>query len=312
VGAVSERLERLVNLTATLLDTRRPLTLEELAARLEPSYPEDKVARRRAFSRDKETLRDLGVPITTSAIEGFSTEVGYRIHPGDYYLADPGLSAEERAALHVAVTAVRLEGGEAEEGLRKLGGVEGTGAPALATMEVTAGLGELFDAVARRRVVEFDYRGDARRLEPYGVVHRFGHWYVVGRDQDKDASRAFRIDRFDGPPRSGPDGAFEPPAGFDPSEGLRSDPMTYGDDRPVEARVLVDAARAAWVVDELGDDAVVERRDDGAVVVQLAVVNREAFRAFVVGLLEHAEVLEPPELRSDLIDWLRAVAESDA
>jgi predicted DNA-binding transcriptional regulator YafY len=158
--------------------------------------------------------------------------------------------------------------------------------------------------------VEFDYRGDHRRLEPFGVVHRFGHWYVVGRDQDKDALRAFRIDRFDGSPVAGPDGAFDPPEGFDPAAGLRADPMTYGDDRPVEAHVLVDAARAAWVVDELGEDAVVERRDDGAVVVRLAVVNREAFRAFVVGLLEHAEVLAPPELRSDLVDWLRAVAAS--
>lgn len=307
---VSERLERLVNLTATLLDTRRPLSLEELAARLEPSYPDDKVARRRAFERDKETLRDLGVPITTSPVDGFSNETGYRIRPDDYYLPDPGLNVEERTALHVAVTAVRLDGGEAEEGLRKLGGVEGAGAPALAALAGTTGLGELFDAVARRRVVEFDYRGDHRRLEPYGVVHRFGHWYVVGRDQDKDASRAFRIDRFDAPPRSGPEGAFEPPVGFDPAAGLRADPMTYGDDRPVEARVLVDTTRAAWVVDELGADAVVERRDDGAVVVRLAVVNREAFRAFVIGLLDHAEVLAPPELRSDVVDWLRAVAES--
>ncbi len=308
---MSERLERLVNLTATLLDTRRPLSLEEIAARLEPSYPDDKVARRRAFERDKETLRDLGVPLTTEPIDGgLSNETGYRIRPNDYYLPDPGLSTEERTALHVAVTAVRLDGGEAQEGLRKLGGVEGSGAPALAALAGTAELGELFDAVARRRVVEFEYRGDRRRLEPFGVVHRFGHWYVVGRDRDKDALRAFRIDRFDGPARSGPEAAFEPPADFDPAVGLRADPLTYGDDRPVEAHVLIDAARAAWVVDELGDDAVVERRDDGAVVVRLAVVNREAFRAFVVGLLEHAEVLSPPELRSDLVDWLRALAET--
>jgi proteasome accessory factor B len=117
---VSERLERLVNLTATLLDTRRPLSLEELAARLEPSYPEDKVARRRAFERDKETLRDLGVPLTTEPIDGLSNETGYRIRPADYYLPDPGLSTEERTALHVAVTAVRLDGGEAQEGLRTI------------------------------------------------------------------------------------------------------------------------------------------------------------------------------------------------
>ena len=36
---MSERLERLVNLTATLLDTRRPLTLDELAERWSPPIP---------------------------------------------------------------------------------------------------------------------------------------------------------------------------------------------------------------------------------------------------------------------------------
>ena len=84
--------------------------------------------------------------------------------------------------------------------------------------------------------------------------------------------------------------------------------MTYGDDEPIRAQVLVDASHAAWVVDELGAPAVVERRADGSVVVALDVVNREAFRSFVLGLLEHAEVLAPPELRDDIVAWLRAVA----
>ena len=48
----------------------------------------------------------------------------------------------------------------------------------------------------------------------------------------------------------------------------------------------------------------VERRDDGAVVVALPVTNREAFRSFVLGLLEHAEVLGPAELRADIVAWL--------
>ena len=96
---MSERLERLVNLTATLLDTRRPLSLDELATRLEPSYPAEKVARRRAFERDKETLRELGVPIVTEPVEGAGGDVGYRIPPDEYYLPDPGLTDEERAAL---------------------------------------------------------------------------------------------------------------------------------------------------------------------------------------------------------------------
>jgi predicted DNA-binding transcriptional regulator YafY len=302
------RLERLVNLTATLLDTRRPLTLEELSDRLEPSYPAEKVARRRAFERDKETLRNLGVPVLTVPVDALTNELGYRIRPEDYYLADPGLTAPEQAALHVAVTAVRLEGGDADEGLQKLGGVEGAPAPVLAALEVTSGLAELFDAVARRRSVTFEYRGEARSLDPYGVVHRFGHWYVVGRDRDKDALRSFRLDRLDGPARAGPEREVEPPPDFDLAAALRADPLTYGDDEPVRAQVRVDASRAAWVVDTLGEPAVVERGDDGSVVVELAVVNRDAFRSFVLGLLEHAEVLEPPELRADVVDWLRAAA----
>ena len=62
--------------------------------------------------------------------------------------------------------------------------------------------------------------------------------------------------------------------------------------------------RPAWVTDELGPEVVVERRDDGAVVVELQVVNRAAFRTWVLTLLEHAEVLEPEDLRADLVGWL--------
>lgn len=307
---MTDRLERLVNLTATLLDTRRPLSLEELAERLEPSYPEDRAARRRAFERDKETLRDLGVPITVESLDALGGEPGYRIRREDYYLPELDLTAEERSALHVAITAVRLEGGAGREALRKLGGLEGAGAAPLAEMQVTPVLPGLFDAVTKRRTVGFEYRGEVRRLEPYGVVHRFGHWYVVGRDQDRDAPRAFRVDRIDGEPKYDAPGGFEPPADVDPADFLRADPLTYGDAQAVEARVLVDAPRAGWVIDELGEESVLERRDDGSIVVGLSVVNRDAFRTWVLELLEYAEVLSPPELRTEIVDWLQAAEDA--
>jgi predicted DNA-binding transcriptional regulator YafY len=44
------------------------------------------------------------------------------------------------------------------------------------------------------------------------------------------------------------------------------------------------------------------------VVVELTVTNRDAFRSFVLGFLEHAEVLSPPQLREELVAWLRGVA----
>jgi len=307
---MSDRLERLLNLTATLLDTRRPLTLEELAERLEPSYPDELSARRRAFERDKETLRELGVPIVVEPVDGLGGEAGYRIRPDDYYLPDLSLTDDERAALHVAVSAVRLDDPAARAGLQKLGGLEGAAVDPMAQLGATTGLGELFDAVAKRREVTFSYRGARRRLEPVGVVHRFGHWYVVGRDVERDDDRAFRVDRFEARPELGPPDGFEARTGVEPADLVRADPMSYGDDAPIEAQVLVSAARGAWVVDELGEAAVVDRRDDGSVVLELAVVNRDAFRTWVLGLLDHAEVLAPRDLRADIVGWLRALAAS--
>lgn len=305
---MTDRVERLLNLTATLLDARVPLSLDEIASRLEPTYPEDKAARRRAFERDKETLRELGIPIVVESIDPLGGEPGYRVRPEDYYLADPGLTTDERAALHVAITAVRSEGDAARIGLMKLGGAEGVGTEPVAALGSIPELADLFDAVAKRRIVEFDYRGERRCLEPHGVVHRFGHWYIVGRDRDREAARAFRADRMEGL-RSGEPNGFASVPESDPAEYVRGDPLTYGDAQPVDALVLVDAARAAWVVEELGEAAVVERRPDGSVVVSLAVVNRDAFRTWVLDLLEHAEVLAPPGFRSDMVEWLRALAD---
>ena len=54
-------------------------------------------------------------------------------------------------------------------------------------------LTQLFEAVSAHRPVEFGYRGEWRSLHPYGVVLRWGHWYVVGHDLVRDAPRAFRV-----------------------------------------------------------------------------------------------------------------------
>jgi proteasome accessory factor B len=306
---VPDRLERLVNLTATLLDTRRALTLDELVERVEPRYPDDKVARRRQFERDKETLRELGIPIRVESVGGFGSEQAYRIDARDYYLPEPALTDAELAALHVAVTAVQLEGDAARDALQKLGGIAGEAADPVAAVSVVPALPQLFEAVRAHAPVSFTYRGEARDIDPYGVVLRWGHWYLVGHDHDRGAPRAFRVDRIESAPEVGEADSFEPPRDVEPRDLVRADPLTYGEDQPVEARVLVDAPRAAWVVEQLGDEAVVDRRADGAVVVALAVVNRPAFRRWVLDLLEHAEVLEPAELRADMVAWLDAIVE---
>ncbi len=306
---MADRLERLVNLTATLLDTRRPLTLDEVAERVAPRYPADRASRHRQFERDKQTLRELGIEISVESLDPLgSAEVGYRIRPERYYLPELDLSDEEREALHVAVTAVRLEGDDAREALIKLGGLTGESAPAVADLPTSPVLGDLFDATAQRAPVTFRYRGEERDLEPFGVVLRLGHWYVVGHDRARDAPRAFRVDRIDGDVSTGAPGKFTVPESFDPEQYLRDDPLLFGDDRPVRALVLVEALRAGWVAEQLGEAAVEERRADGAIVVGLDVVNRDAFRSWLLGLLDYATVLEPAAIRDDVVAWLRGIA----
>jgi proteasome accessory factor B len=304
---VADRLERLTNLVATLLDTRRPLPIEELVE-LVPGYPPDKASYRRQFERDKDTLRGIGIPVETGPIDALGPEVGYRIRPDDYYLPQLDLTPEEQAALHVAVTAVRLEGGAGPEALWKLGGLEGEAATAVAALPTVPELPTLFDAYRERSPVTFSYRGATRSLDPWGIVFRRGHWYVVGHDHDRDDERAFRIDRIDGAVEVGPAGTVEPPADVDPRELLRDDPWRFGDDAPVVAHVLVDGPQAPGVVHQVGEHAVVERRPDGSVVLGLPVTNVGAFRSFVVGLLDGAEVVAPPELRADVTEWLERLA----
>ena len=62
------QLERVTNLLALLLSTRRHLSFEEIRNDLKGQYPENLVAARAAFERDKAILRDEGIPIDSEVL----------------------------------------------------------------------------------------------------------------------------------------------------------------------------------------------------------------------------------------------------
>lgn len=303
---MADRFERLTNLVAALLDTPRPLTLEEIVNRV-PGYPPEPESARRQFERDKESLRELSIPIELVE-DPYKEIVGYRIDRQKYELPELDLTPEERAALHAAVSAMRLEDGEGRQALWKLGGPGGPDAPTLGALPSVPALPALMDATRRQVALRFGYRGATRVVEPYAVLFHGGNWYVMGNDLDRDGIRSFRADRIEGEPKAARESTFERPAGFEPAALLHDEPWRYGDEPPVEAKVWIDAALSGWAVQRLGDHAVVHETDGGGVVVRLTVTNTDAFRAFVLDLLDHAEVLEPPELRDDIVSWLRKIA----
>lgn len=307
---MADRLERLINLVAVLLDARVPLprrTLRELV----PGYTGDEQSFRRAFERDKEALRQMGIPIVTEPIDQDDPEgqAGYRIPPEDYQLPDPGLEPDELAALHLAASVVRMDGaGEVGAAMWKLGGAPPNGGSErpspVAALPGGEHLTTVFAAVSERRRLRFAYRGEQREVDPHRLAFRSGRWYLIAHDHGRQGSRSFRLDRFETTPEPGPPGAFERPT-VGPVGPVP--PWRAGDEEEVTAHLLVDPDHAGWAVAQVGEAAVVERRDDGAVVIALAVTNRAAFRSFALGFLDHAEVLSPPELRGDVVAWLRSL-----
>lgn len=299
------KLERLLNLTAVLLDARVPVTAEAIQAQV-PGYPPPGPSFRRAFERDKDDLRVLGIPIRVDKVPGTDPPIdGYRIPPEEYYLADPGLDADELAALHLASMTVRLEGLGEAEGLWKLGGQEEVSVPADAVASIPGdpNLVPVFGAIAQRSPIGFDYRGERRTVEPWRLDFQRGRWYLSGFDRARDGERNFRLDRIEGEVVVLDDEAgFERPATDSP--GRTRQGWELGEDAPVTVELLVDAERAAFAERHF-DDAVASRpAEGGGTVFEIPVVNEAAFRGFVLGFLEHAEILGPPDVRERMTAWL--------
>src|SRR5256886_15473515 len=75
--------ERLLGLVVCLLSTTRYLTAEQIRQAV-PGYPEQDELFKRMFERDKEDLRDLGVPLETGVNHPFDDDPGYRIRQQAY------------------------------------------------------------------------------------------------------------------------------------------------------------------------------------------------------------------------------------
>ncbi len=300
------RAERVLNLLALLLDTATPVSRHEIVEQVD-GYPRGGgETARRAFERDKEMLRSMGVPLKVT-VGSDGAEQLYNIRPDEYYLPDLALSEEEAAALRIAVTAVALGSGAGEGALLKLGAFGGNSTPPIAALPMVPQLAPLFDAFRRRCVVTFTYRGERRTVEPWALISRRGRWYVVGHDRARAALRTFRADRIADDVQIGQPDAFDVDDDFEPGTIGGEEPWQYGDEQ-LKVQVAIDATHLDEFLAAVGPDVPVESGPVGAAVVTLDVANRVALRTFLLGFEEHVEVIEPPEVRTEMVSWLERVA----
>jgi proteasome accessory factor B len=322
------KVERLMNLVIALLSTRSFITADRIRETVYgyADSPSDE-AFSRMFERDKNELRDLGIPLETGRVSQFDPTEGYRINREAYALPAVELTADEAAA--VAVATQLWESPElitATQGallkLRAAGvdvdaadaGVAITSTAALPSMRGSEEvLGILLSAIDSGQAVQFRHRPTrsepytTRTVEPWGVVTDRGRWYLVGHDRDRDATRTFRLSRIGAEVTAiGPPGAVKKPDGVNLREIVArvvSDPPTG-----TQARVWLADGRAtalrrqATVVGPL----TLGGRAGDEIIVDLGMTDRLAREIASYGA--DAVALEPQSLRDDVLARLRAQA----
>ncbi|EHB53469.1 hypothetical protein MycrhDRAFT_3932 [Mycolicibacterium rhodesiae JS60] len=326
----TSKVERLMNLVIALLSTHGFITADRIRASVAgyADSPSDE-AFSRMFERDKNELRDLGIPLETGRVSTFDPTEGYRINRDAYALPDIELTNEEAGA--VAIATQLWESPElitATQGallkLRAAGvDVDPDAAVAITTAAGLPGLrgsedvlGNLLSAIDSGQAVQFRHRSlptdpyTERTVEPWGVVTDRGRWYLVGHDRDRNATRTFRLSRIGADIKTvGAPGSVTRPAGVD----LRA----------IVARVIGEAPSgvqaSVWVAD---GRAMSLRRNGKSVgarsiggrageVIEIDIGTRDRLAREVAGYGADALVLEPEALRDDVMERLRAQAGED-
>ena len=321
------KVERLMNLVIALLSTRTFISAERIR---ETVYGYSDSASDEAFSRmferDKNELRDLGIPLETGRVSQFDPTEGYRINRDTYALPAVDLTADEAAAVAVAtqlwespelITAtqgallkLRAAGVDVDAGDAGIAITSTAGMPGIRGSEEVLGI--LLSAINNGQAVQFPHRPartepyTTRTVEPWGVVTDRGRWYLVGHDRDRDATRTFRLSRIgDEVTPVGPAGAVTPP-----DVNLREIVHRVTGETPTgtQAKVWVADGRATALRRRalvLGPRAL-DGRDGEEISIDVGMSDRLAREIASYGA--DAVVLEPQSLRDDVLDRLRAQA----
>ena len=205
-----------MNLVIALLSTRSYITAEKIRSSV-AGYADSASdeAFSRMFERDKNELRDLGIPLETGRVSSYDPTEGYRINRDAYALPAVELTGDEAAA--VAVATQLWESPElitATQGALLKLRAAGVDVDPDAPIAITSPAGSrptwvggcagkpCWRPSTPGQAVQFPHRPSRiepytmRTVEPWGVVTEKGRWYLVGHDRDRDATRTFRLSRI--------------------------------------------------------------------------------------------------------------------
>ncbi len=275
----------------------------------------------RTVHRYFEMLDEMGVPVYSERgpYGGFSLVRGYKMPPLVFTLEESvalvlgtGMVEEMWGELYresARGALAKLENLLPEEQAREVAwarnSLVATGMNRSDLKALTPTLEKLRRAVRERRSLDMNYQSNQvphpsqRRLDPYALVHRWGWWYVIGFCHLRREVRTFRVDRISEVILS--DATFNILPDFDLQAHLKEELQAQPQ---VKARLKVDAD-AAWLVQ--GNHSYwesVDEQTDGSVIVAFSAPTLEWAASTALAYGPAVEVLEPPELRHMVAEWL--------
>ena len=233
-------------------------------------------------------------PLRLTPAEGCSLLLGMRA------LRESGIAPFDEAMFSAERKLLAALGRDAREAEALATGTVVASISASADAAIGTHLRALVTAVRKREQVTIGYaaisraQAETRPIDPYGIVHHAGEWYVVGHCHKRGDVRTFRIDRIANLESNGT--RFELPAGFD-LEAYRRERLYVPSADSVTVRVYLDALAvtrigANWPVGE------VTINDDGSAELLVDCDGFEWVTSWVLTLGRHAEILAPEEARS--------------
>ncbi|ROS73749.1 proteasome accessory factor B [Curtobacterium sp. PhB130] len=317
--------ERLFSLVLALLSTEAGLTKSEILANVQ-GYRQrfttggDNASLERQFERDKDDVRELGIPletIETPGAAGNNQTLRYRIPKGEYDLPlDVRFTPDESALLSLAAMAWR-EGALSSDSRRALlkvrsagqdddaAGVAGMTAYAPRLRARDAAFEPLRAALDRAAAVSFDYitpgehEPRRRELEPLALVQHGGRWMLAAHEPSTGGDKNYLLSRIVGPVSQFESGQHPAPAG--------------AGERALAELDRIWSARTATIAVAPGSDA--ERRlgrrrdttvgDDGVLV--LHYVDPQILAEELAAFGPEVRVLEPTEVRDRVVARLEGL-----
>ena len=321
----TEKLIRQLSLISYLMAERRPVTAPEIRRDVEGYSVMNEDAFARRFYADRSELEALGIALSVEKpADGQVEQENYSLPPENFHLPAIEFSDDELAALWTALHLLDGKFAYAEPlrlALQQIswGRPNPLDSPQQRTVslgitgaadghEVSQRLAKIETAIFRRKTIVFDYytmeRDDtgARKVDPYQLLYQGGQFYVVGRSQERDAIRVFRLSRILGKVgyATKAEHDFQRPTDFDPRAYANRIQWQFG--TPVGTAEIWISERIAWQIERhFGRYGEIRPAENGSIFVT-PYANARQLIAWVLGLGENARIVGP----GDLADELRA------